>query len=281
MTPIPATIEFQEVWKSYDHGSTWVTSGISFRVAEGELLILLGASGCGKTTTLKMVNRLVEPTRGTVRVNGRDVSGVDPVTLRRGIGYVFQSIGLFPHLTVAQNVAVVPNLLGWPKARTHNRVDELLELVGLPGAEYRNRYPRELSGGQKQRVGFARALAMGPSVMLLDEPFGALDPISRDTLQNEFARLRKKLNLTAMMVTHDMTEALLLADRIAVMNRGQILRIGTPHELMHDPGDPFVESLLQMPRHQLQQLEELHAHGGANAPSHNSAHAREATTSLP
>lgn len=252
-------IEFNDVWKSYNRGDTWVAGGINLEVPEGELLILLGASGCGKTTTLKMVNRLIDATRGTIRVDGREVSQVDPVELRRGIGYVFQSIGLFPHMTIGQNVGIAPQLAGWDSRRIGDRVEELLELVGLPAAEYRHRYPRELSGGQRQRVGFARALAMNPRVMLLDEPFGALDPITRDSLQTEFSRVRRRLGFTAIMVTHDMTEALLLADRIAVMDAGRIVRIGTPHELMTAPDHPYVESLLQTPRRQLDRLEQIAA----------------------
>jgi osmoprotectant transport system ATP-binding protein len=252
-------IRFNDVWKSYDRGATWVTSGISLHVSQGELLILLGASGCGKTTTLKMINRLIEPTRGSIQVGGRDVAGVDPVSLRRDIGYVFQGIGLFPHMTVEQNVGVVPRLLGWTHERTRARADELLELVGLPPQEYRDRYPRELSGGQKQRVGFARALASGSKLMLLDEPFGALDPLTRDALQSEFTKLRRQLGLTAVMVTHDMTEALLLADRIAVMSGGKVLRLGTPRELISNPQDDYVASLLHTPKRQADQLEAIAA----------------------
>jgi osmoprotectant transport system ATP-binding protein len=184
---------------------------------------------------------------------------VDPVQLRRGIGYVIQGSGLFPHMTVADNIAVVPRLLGWSAERTRKRVDELLELVKLPPAEYRSRLPRQLSGGQQQRVGFARALAAGSQVMLLDEPFGALDPITRDELRNEFLQIRRRLGLTGVMVTHDMTEALLSADLIAVMNGGRLLQLGPPHELFTHPGDDFVAALMSSPKRQADQLEALAA----------------------
>jgi osmoprotectant transport system ATP-binding protein len=221
--------------------------------------VLVGGSGSGKTTTLKMINRLIDPTSGRVVVNGKDVRLIDPVQLRRSIGYVFQGSGLFPHLSVAENIAVVPKLLHWPKDRIQTRVAELLELVHLPAAEYRDRMPRELSGGQAQRVGFARALASGPEVMLLDEPFGALDPVTRDELRREFLELRNRLGLTAVMVTHDMIEALLSADLIAVMNAGRLLQLGTPQELMNSPADDFVAALMASPKHQTQQLDALSA----------------------
>ena len=250
-------IELEHVTKAYDPAAAPVVRDLSLRVAAGELLVLLGASGCGKTTTLKMINRLIEPTSGAIRIDGRDVTDADPVALRRGIGYVFQGIGLFPHMTVGENVATVPALLGWGRDRIAGRVDELLEMVGLPPGEYRDRFPRELSGGQRQRVGFARALAAGPRVMLLDEPFGALDPITRDELQLEFQRLHRRLGLTAVMVTHDMTEALLLADRIAVMNAGRVVQVGTPHELLTDPADDYVAALMATPKRQADRLEAI------------------------
>ncbi|HWB55286.1 MAG TPA: ATP-binding cassette domain-containing protein [Tepidisphaeraceae bacterium] len=249
-------IEIDNVSKSYD-GDREVVKSICLHVRQGELMVLLGASGCGKTTTLKMINRLVERTSGTIRIDGQDTNQMDVVTLRRGIGYVFQMIGLFPHMTVAQNVATVPKLLGWPNARVDDRVRELLEVVNLPADEFAGRRPRELSGGQRQRVGFARALAAGPKVMLLDEPFGALDPITRDSLQTEFKRLQVKLGLTAVMVTHDIMEALLMADRIAVMHEGQIVGLGTPAELMANPGHEYVAALLEMPKRQADQLEAI------------------------
>src|SRR4051794_25668067 len=251
-------IVLDQVSKTYDTVHFAVRE-VSLRVPAGQLLVLLGGSGCGKTTTLKMINRLVEPTSGRIEVDGRDVRSTDPVQLRRGIGYVLQGSGLFPHLTVAENVAVVPKLLRWPKDRIAARVEELLDLIALPAREYAGRLPRELSGGQQQRVGFARALAAGPKVMLLDEPFGALDPLTRDELRGEFLRLRRELGLTAVMVTHDMTEALLSADRIAVMNAGRLAQLGTPHELLTDPGDPFVATLMATPKRQADRLGALAA----------------------
>jgi len=250
-------IALSNVCKSYDAGGTDAVHDVSLKVPKGSLLVLLGGSGCGKTTTLKMINRLIEPTGGRIEIEGRDVRSLDAVELRRGIGYVFQGIGLFPHMTVAGNVAVVPRLLGWSAERIGTRVDELLDLVRLPPAEYRDRFPRQLSGGQQQRIGFARALAVGARVMLLDEPFGALDPITRDELRDEFLSLRKRLGLTAVMVTHDITEALLSADQIAVMNAGRLLRVGTPRELVANPGDPFVASLLAAPRRHADRLDAL------------------------
>jgi osmoprotectant transport system ATP-binding protein len=260
-------IVLDNVSKSYDHGTGFAVRDVSFEVTAGQLLVLLGGSGCGKTTTLKMINRLTEPTAGCIRVNGRDVRDLDPVQLRRSIGYVIQGSALFPHLTVADNVAVVPRLLGWPAARIEKRVDELLELVHLPPGEYRGRLPRQLSGGQQQRVGFARALAAGQQVMLLDEPFGALDPITRDELRTEFQHIRRRLGLTAVLVTHDMMEALLIADRIAVMSGGRLLRVGTPQELLSDPGDEFVAALLTTPRRQADYLEALATGGAPGVPA--------------
>jgi osmoprotectant transport system ATP-binding protein len=260
-------IVLQGVSKSYDGGATFSVRDVSFRVPPGQLLVLLGGSGCGKTTTLKMINRLAESTTGRIEINGRDVRDLDPVQLRRGIGYVIQGSGLFPHMTVADNIAVVPQLLGWSAERISKRVDELLELVKLPPAAYRTRLPRQLSGGQQQRVGFARALAAGSRMMLLDEPFGALDPVTRDELRSEFLQIRRRLGLTAVMVTHDMTEALLSADLIAVMNGGRLLRLGSPHELLTNPGDDFVAALMSSPKHQADQLEALAAgrrNGGAS-----------------
>jgi osmoprotectant transport system ATP-binding protein len=250
-------IALHQVSKQY--GEKCVVREVSFDVPAGQLLVLLGGSGSGKTTTLKMINRLIEPTAGRIIVNGRDVRALDPVQLRRGIGYVIQGSGLFPHMTVADNIAVVPRLLDWSKDRIAGRVDELLELVHLRPAEYRSRLPGQLSGGQQQRVGFARALAAGPKVMLLDEPFGALDPLTRDSLRSEFLELRRQLGLTAVMVTHDMTEALLSADLIAVMHEGRLVQVGTPHELLAEPAHEFVAALMTSPRKQAQQLEALAA----------------------
>jgi osmoprotectant transport system ATP-binding protein len=249
-------IVLNQVSKAYDTGHV-VVCNVSLQVPAGQMLVLLGGSGSGKTTTLKMINRLVEPTSGRIEVDGRDVQSVDPVRLRRAIGYVLQGSGLFPHMSVAENIALVPRLLNWPAARIAKRVDELLELVHLPPEEFRSRMPSQLSGGQQQRVGFARALAAEPKVMLLDEPFGALDPVTRDELRNEFLQIRRQLRLTAVMVTHDITEALLSADLIAVMNAGKLLRVGTPHELLSHPGDDFVAALMSSPKRQADQLETL------------------------
>ena len=223
---------------------------LSLRVGEGELLVLLGGSGSGKTTTLKMVNRLIEPSSGTVTIDGQDTRALPAHELRRRVGYVFQRIGLFPHMTVAENVAVTLTLLGWGRVRIRDRVDELLELVELAPALVRERRPEELSGGQQQRVGVARALAASPLVMLLDEPFGALDPLTRDRLQQSFLRIRRQLNLTAIFVTHDMVEALLVGDRIAVMNDGRLIQVGTPRELLRSPADEYVRLLMETPTRQ-------------------------------
>ncbi len=253
-------ISLREVTKVYP-GAAPAVDRLSLEVAEGETVVLLGASGCGKTTTLKTINRLVEPTGGEIRVDGRDVTGLDAVSLRRSIGYVFQGIGLFPHWTVADNVAAVPRLLEWPEARVRDRVDDLLERVGLPPDAYRDRRPAELSGGQQQRVGVARALAAEARVLLMDEPFGAVDPVTRDGLQQELVAMRSQLSLTILLVTHDVTEALLLADRVAVMDAGRIEQIGAPRELFASPASALVERLLDTPRRQADRLHAL-AHPG-------------------
>lgn len=240
-------IDLARVGKTYDGGASWAVRDLTLTIGEGELVALLGGSGCGKSTTVRMINRMVEATEGDVRVGGRSVRDQDPIELRRGVGYVFQGVGLFPHMTVAQNVGVTPRLLGWSRGDVARRVDELLEMVRLPSAEFGDRLPRHLSGGQRQRVGVARALAARPSVMIMDEPFGALDPITRDGLQRELVELRERLNLTIAMVTHDMTEALLLADRIGVMDEGELLQVGTPRELLKRPADERVTALVRTP----------------------------------
>jgi len=252
-------IELASVCKRYDSSQDLVVRELDLTVERGELLVLLGESGCGKTTTLKMINRLIEPTSGSIRVDGQPVSDTNPIELRRSIGYVFQGVGLFPHMTIGQNIATVPRLLGWAADRIAQRIDELLELMGLPPDEYRHRRPSELSGGQRQRVGVARALAAEPRIMLMDEPFGALDPLTRDALQDEYAAIHKRLNLTSVMVTHDMTEALLMADRIAVMQAGCLLQVGTPHQLLTAPGHDYVKQLMATPKRQADRLEELAA----------------------
>jgi osmoprotectant transport system ATP-binding protein len=237
-------------------GKGAAVDGVSFRVEEGELLALVGASGSGKTTTLKMINRLVEPTAGRVSVDGKDVSLVEPHLLRRRIGYVFQGVGLFPHLTVEENVGLPLSLVGRAAGEIRARVAEVLGLVELETALGR-RFPAELSGGQQQRVGVARALVGAPRLMLLDEPFGALDPITRDRLQQAFLRLRRKLGLTGVLVTHDMAEALLLADRVGVMQAGRIVQIGSPAELLRSPADAFVSEMLESPLRQARLLQSL------------------------
>jgi osmoprotectant transport system ATP-binding protein len=241
---IGQVIRLEEVTKRYGVGTVAV-DGLSLEVAEGETCVLVGPSGCGKTTTLKMINRLVEPTSGRVVVGGQDVARVDPVTLRRGIGYVIQQVGLFPHLDVAANVATVPRLLGWDRERIRARVDGLLDLVGLDPATFRHRRPEELSGGQRQRVGVARALAADPPVLLMDEPFGAVDPVTRARLQEEFVRLQGELGKTVVLVTHDIDEALRLGDRLAVLAEGgRLAQFGTPAEILARPASEFVASFV-------------------------------------
>ena len=252
-------IEAKKICKSFDAGQTFVVNDVSFSVDSGTVLALLGGSGSGKSTVVKMINRLIEPTSGKILVNGEDVSQQDPVLLRRKIGYVFQAIGLFPHMTVAENVGMVPKLLGQSPDEYSDRVRELLDMVELPAVEFADRYPHQISGGQKQRVGFARAVAGGAKVMLLDEPFGALDPVTRDSLQSEFKQIQEQLGLTALVVTHDMAEALLLADKIAVMLDGEVVRIGTPRELLQDPGNEYVSKLLTTPKRHGELMKSLEA----------------------
>ena len=250
-----AAIELALVSKHY--GERIAVDRLSLRVERGECLVLLGGSGSGKTTTLKMVNRLIEPTAGRVLVEGTDTRTIAPALLRRRIGYAFQQVGLFPHLTVAENVGVTPELLGWDAARVRRRVEELLELVELAPAEFAARWPHELSGGQQQRVGLARALAGGAGLLLLDEPFGALDPVTRDRLQQSFQRIRRELALSVVFVTHDMTEALLLGDRIAVLRDGRLAQLGTPSELLRRPADAGVAELMATPKRQAEAVEAL------------------------
>lgn len=248
-------IEVRELTKRF--GTMVAVDAVSLMVNEGELVVLVGGSGSGKTTTLKMINRLIEPTSGTVLVDGQDTRELPAPELRRRIGYVFQKVGLFPHMTVRDNIAVTPVLLGWTRDQIDARVDELLRLVELDDDLVKDRYPAQLSGGQQQRVGVARALAARPRLMLLDEPFGALDPLTRDRLQQSFATIRAQVGLTGIFVTHDMVEALLLGDRIAVMKEGRVVRVGSPRELVLDPGDPYVAQLMATPKRQAHLVDEL------------------------
>ncbi|MFB7496178.1 ABC transporter ATP-binding protein [Streptomyces sp. NPDC056161] len=236
-------IRFEQVTKRYPDGTTAVDD-LSFEVSEGELVTLVGPSGCGKTTTMMMVNRLIEPTGGRILVDGEDVATVDPVRLRRRIGYVIQQVGLFPHRTVLDNTATVPALVGWKKARARARAAELLDLVGLDPATYGPRYPEQLSGGQRQRVGVARALAADPPVLLMDEPFGAVDPVVREQLQDEFLRMQAAVRKTVLLVTHDIEEAVRLGDRIAVYGQGRIEQFDTPGAVLGRPATEYVASFV-------------------------------------
>ena len=260
--PTAPLIAYTHVAKTFDGGRVVAVDDVSLDVAEGEFLAIVGGSGSGKTTLLRLANRLIEADGGSITVEGEDVGRADPIGLRRRIGYVFQSGALFPHMSVAGNIGVTPNLLGWPAAEISARVDELLDLVRLDRAQYRDRMPHELSGGQRQRVGVARALAAKPRIVLMDEPFGALDPLTRDALGDDYRELHRKLGLTTVMITHDMTEAILLADRIAVMRGGKLLAQGTPAELAAS-GDAYVGELLRTPRRQAERLNEVLPRGGA------------------
>jgi osmoprotectant transport system ATP-binding protein len=260
--PTPPLIAYAHVGKSFDGGRVRAVDDVSLDVAAGEFLAIVGGSGSGKTTLLRLANRLIDADSGSIRVEGEDVRAVDPVSLRRRIGYVFQSGGLFPHISVAGNIGITPKLLGAPAAEISAGVDELLDLVRLDRALYRDRFPHELSGGQRQRVGVARALAARPRIVLMDEPFGALDPLTRDALGDDFRDLHRSLGLTTVMITHDMTEAILLADRVAVMRGGKLLAQGTPAELSHSD-DPYVGELLRTPRRQAERLNVLLPRDGA------------------
>src|SRR6202453_2553038 len=262
MTAAPPLIAFAHVGKSFDGGGVKAVDDVSLEVAEGEFLAIVGGSGSGKTTLLRLANRLIDADSGSITVEGEDVRAVDPVSLRRRIGYVFQSGGLFPHISVAGNIGITPKVLGTPAAEIASRVDELLDLVRLDRARHRDRLPHELSGGQRQRVGVARALAARPRIVLMDEPFGALDPLTRDALGDDYGALHRKLGLTTVMITHDMTEAILLADRVAVMRSGRLLALGTPSELS-DSADAYVGELLRTPRRQAERLKVLLPRDGA------------------
>lgn len=235
-------IEFKNVSKSF--GKFQAVKNISFKVNEGELLVLIGPSGCGKTTTMKMINRLIEPTDGTITIDGKDIAQEDPVNLRRNIGYVIQQIGLLPHMSIRENVSLVPRLKKWEKERYVDRVNELMEMVGLDSATYGDRYPHELSGGQQQRVGVIRALAAEPQIILMDEPFSALDPISREQLQDELVRLQREIRKTIVFVTHDMDEALKIADRICIMKAGEIVQLDRPENILRRPANEFVRGFI-------------------------------------
>ncbi|MFF7549092.1 ABC transporter ATP-binding protein [Streptomyces canus] len=240
-----ASIQLENLTKRYPGSPRPAVDNVTMDIRAGELVVFVGASGCGKSTTLKMINRLIEPTGGRIRINGDDVTDIDPVKLRRKVGYAIQSAGLFPHMTVAQNIALVPKMTGWGRGRIKDRVEELLDLVGLDPGEFQGRYPRGLSGGQQQRVGMARALAADPPVLLMDEPFGAVDPVTRDHLQDELIRLQHELHKTIVFVTHDFDEAIKLGDRIAVLReRSHVAQFDTPEAVLTHPADDFVSGLV-------------------------------------
>jgi osmoprotectant transport system ATP-binding protein len=240
-----ASIELETLTKRYPGGARPAVDNVSMEIKAGEVVVLVGPSGCGKSTLLKMINRLIEPTGGRIRMGGEDVTDIDPVGLRRKVGYAIQSAGLFPHMTVAQNIALVPRMIGWSKARIRARTEELLDLVGLDPGEFHGRYPRQLSGGQQQRVGVARALAADPPVLLMDEPFGAVDPITREHLQDELIRLQHELRKTIVFVTHDFDEAIKIGDRIAVLReRSHIAQFDTPEAILTNPADDFVSGFV-------------------------------------
>ena len=243
--PRKTMIRLEELSKHFPGQAAPAVDQLSLEVPEGEIVILVGPSGCGKTTTMKMINRIIEPTSGRIILDGEDVTKSDADQLRRRIGYVIQRIGLFPHMTIAQNIATVPKLLGWDKRRIDARIDELLEVVHMPAGQYRDRYPKELSGGQLQRVGVARALSGDPDVMLMDEPFGAIDPIVRERLQDEFLRLQSEVRKTIVFVTHDIDEAIKMGDRIAILQEGsRIAQYDTPEQILTSPADDFVAQFI-------------------------------------
>jgi osmoprotectant transport system ATP-binding protein len=246
-------IAFNNVVQRFPGAAKPALGGISLEIRQGEFVAIVGPSGSGKTTLLRLVNRLADPSEGEVFIGGENVREADPAKLRRRIGYVFQGIGLFPHLTVAENISITPRLLGWSAEKMRGRARELLELVRLP-SEYEERMPDELSGGERQRVGVARAIAAEPKIVLMDEPFGALDPVTRDALTQDYRELHDKLGLTSVMITHDMLEALILADRIVVLQEGKIIEEGTPQALAKSPKHEFVRELMRMPERQAKRL---------------------------
>jgi len=263
--PSGVPIVLDGVTKKYPGTDSAAVDDIHLEIAPGDIVMLVGPSGCGKTTTMRMINRLIEPTSGRILIDGEDVLSLNDVKLRRTIGYVIQQIGLFPHLTIEANVAMVPRLLGWDKAKISERVEEMLSVVGLDPAEFAHRYPRQLSGGQQQRVGVARALAADPPIMLMDEPFGAVDPITRTKLQDEFLNVQQQIKKTIVFVTHDFDEAVKLGDKIAVLDKGsRIAQYATPEEILTSPADVFVEGFVghgaTLKRLQLERLDTLDLH---------------------
>lgn len=245
-------IEYHEVCKKFANSERIAVDHVSAEIEEGELITILGSSGCGKTTLLKLTNRLYETNGGKILIHGEDIAAKDPVALRRNMGYVIQQVGLFPHMTIQDNITVIPKLMKWKKADMEQRSDELLELVGLNPDDFRNRYPSQLSGGQQQRVGLARALVLDPDIMLLDEPFGAIDAITRLNLQNELLRIHGGLKKTFLLVTHDINEAFKLGTRVMIMNEGKLLQFDTPGNIVKAPADAFVKSLIASAREQEQ-----------------------------
>lgn len=243
-------IEYQSVCKKFTGNDYYSVDHVSAEIDEGEFITILGSSGCGKTTLLKMTNRLYEPTEGRVVLFGEDISSVDPVVVRRRMGYVIQQVGLFPHMTIEENIAAIPKILKWDRERIDARVTELLKMVGLDPPEYRKRYPSQLSGGQQQRIGLARALVTDPKIMLLDEPFGAIDAITRLNLQNELKRIHDGTGKTFLLVTHDINEAFKLGNRVMIMNEGRLLQFDTPREIVQHPKGKFVETLIRSARDQ-------------------------------
>lgn len=246
-------IHFKRVWKRFSNDQV-VIQDLTLEIQEGETLVILGKSGSGKTTALKLINRLIDPSAGVVEVRGEDIQNLDPIQLRRSIGYAVQEIGLFPHMTVEENIAVVPKLLRWDEKRIRNRTMQLMEILGLDPNEYLQRYPLSLSGGQRQRIGVARALAADPPIILMDEPFGALDPITREKIQNEFLELESKIKKTVVFVTHDLFEAVTMGDRIALMDQGKLLEVATPRRFVENPPSSFSDAFLGQHRFQLSLL---------------------------
>ena len=245
-----SVIQYENVCKKFAGSSKYAVDHVSAEIESGEFITILGSSGCGKTTLLKLTNRLYDPDDGKIIVEGVDIRTVDPVDLRRRLGYVIQQVGLFPHMTIKENITVIPSLMKWDKRKMDERADELLKLVGLEPAEFRDRYPHQLSGGQQQRIGLARALVLDPDIMLLDEPFGAIDAITRLNLQNELLRIQGSLGKTILFVTHDINEAFKMGNRVMVMNEGRLLQFDTPREIVQHPADAFVKSLIESARTQ-------------------------------